>query len=125
MRREFQFFIFAVATLFMYSCKTEVKESPAELLKVDVASIEKQHSVVVYGSMDCDHCLAFKSQLDSVGLTYEFKDVMKTKALENELMAKVKEFNFTEYINLPVILIDNKYFLVAPTIDKVTDLIVK
>lgn len=84
-------------------------------------SSPKADKFLIYGSTECDHCLAFKAQMDSAGLAYEFKDVNGNQELVDEMMAQVKAYHFTEYINLPVVIVNDQHFLSAPSFEQVIE----
>ncbi len=80
---------------------------------------EKQSKVIIiYGSDTCDHCVDFKAQLDSVGLTYDFRDVEVNYNFTNEMLNKVQAARITGRINYPVVDIEGK-ILVAPALGEV------
>jgi len=85
------------------------------------SSIKQTKEIIVYGSNNCDHCVDFKAQLDSVGLTYDFRDVEFDDAMNNELYRKVQEAKITGRINYPVIDIEGK-IMVTPTLREVIGL---
>lgn len=114
MKKNKLFIGFIFVALIYFGCKPSEIENKT---LTEVAPTQKQ--MVIYGSSECDHCIEFISKMDSMGLMYEFKDVNGNQILTQELYAKIKEFNFTEYINLPVVIIDNTHFLVGPNPDTI------
>ena len=85
------------------------------------SSIKQTKEIIVYGSNNCDHCVDFKAQLDSIGFAYDFRDVEFDDAMNNELYRKVQEANIMGRINYPVIDIEGK-IMVAPTLNEVIGL---
>ncbi len=41
--------------------------------------------MIIYGTQDCSNCISAKEELDSLGITYEFLDLAKTKNLKEFL----------------------------------------
>ena len=85
----------------------------------------KKSSIVIYGSSECDHCTIFMGQMDSVGYSYVFKDVNNNQAMVDEMMAEVKAYNYKEYINLPVVIVNEQHFFSGPKIEEVIQVISK
>ena len=85
------------------------------------SGINQTKDILVYGSDNCDHCVDFKAELDSVGFTYGFKDVEFSEALTNEMIHKVRAAGIMGQINYPVIDVEGK-ILVAPELIKVIEL---
>ena len=75
----------------------------------------------LHGSNNCDHCVDFKAQLDSVGFTYDFRDVEFNDAVANEMYNKVQAAKIQGRINYPVIDVDGK-IMVAPSLSEVLGL---
>ena len=73
--------------------------------------------ITIYGSENCDHCIDFRKQVDSLGIAYIFKDVEADEALFNELSMKIQQANYGGYVSFPVIDIDNKIY-VKPEFDQ-------
>lgn len=84
-------------------------------------SIKQTKEIIVYGSNNCDHCVDFKAQLDSVGFTYDFRDVEFDDAMANEMYHKVQAAKIQGRINYPVIDVDGK-IMVAPSLSDVIGL---
>jgi glutaredoxin len=85
------------------------------------SSIKQTKEIIVYGSNNCDHCVDFKAQLDSIGFSYDFRDVEFDEAMNNELYRKVRAARIMTRINYPVIDIEGK-ILVAPSLGEVIGL---
>ncbi|MCB0645524.1 MAG: hypothetical protein KDC49_02605 [Saprospiraceae bacterium] len=83
----------------------------------------KKPDIVIYGSSECDHCTIFMGQMDSVGYTYVFKDVNNNQPMVDEMMAEVKAYNYKEYINLPVVIVNKEHFFSGPEIGEVVQAI--
>ncbi len=83
--------------------------------------IKQTKEIIVYGSNNCDHCVDFKAQLDSMGLTYDFRDVEFDDAMNNELYHKVQAARIRGRINYPVVDIEGK-IMVAPSLSEVLGL---
>ena len=85
------------------------------------SSVKQTKDIIVYGSNNCDHCVDFKAQLDSVGFTYDFRDVEFNDAVANEMYNKVQAAKIQGRINYPVIDVDGK-IMVAPSLSEVLGL---
>jgi len=77
--------------------------------------------IIVYGSNNCDHCLDFKAQLDSIGFSYDFRDVEFNDAMNREMYYKVQRARIVGRINYPVIDVEGK-IMVAPKLSEVIGL---
>jgi glutaredoxin len=77
--------------------------------------------IIVYGSDNCHHCVEFKAQLDSVGFTYNFRDVEFNPMMNNEMVSKVRASGVQGGIKYPVIDIEGN-ILIAPELQAVLDL---
>jgi len=80
----------------------------------------KQKQIIVYGSMDCDHCLTFIRKLDSRGIEYEFRDVDESDTYFLELRQKIASINYTGYVQFPVLDIEGS-ILVNPDFKEALD----
>lgn len=85
------------------------------------SSIKQTKEIIVYGSNNCDHCVDFKAQLDSVGFAYDFRDVEFDDTMNNELYRKIQAAKIQGRINYPVIDVDGK-IMVAPSLSDVIGL---
>lgn len=95
-----------------FSCETKKKsiDTTGNL----TPKVEK--TIIIYGSESCDHCLIFRQKIDSLNIKYDFRDAEANEKYYNELMFKIQQANFKEYISFPVIDIDGK-LLVRPELD--------
>ena len=82
---------------------------------------EQTKKIIVYGSDNCHHCVDFKAQLDSVGFTYDFRDVEFNEMMNNEMVSKVRASGVQGGFKYPVIDIEGN-ILVAPELQEVLDL---
>ncbi len=82
----------------------------------------KQDKLIVYGSLDCPHCVVFTESLDSAGIKYIFCEVDKDKALFNEMYQKIQKIKYLGNVSYPVIDINGKV-LVNPEFNEIVDLI--
>ena len=78
-----------------------------------------QKSIVVYGSLQCPHCVNFKAKLDSIGLEYTFHDVDVSDQYALEMVARVKASGHTEGFSIPVVIVNDQELFIAPHISKV------
>ena len=76
-------------------------------------------SIIVYGSLQCPHCVNFKAKLDSIGLEYTFYDVDVSDQYALEMVARVKASGHTEGISIPVVVVNDQQLFIAPHISKV------
>jgi len=83
---------------------------------------EKQKPILVYGSMECSHCVDFKDKLDSAGLEYTFYDVEKDQSKGDEMLLKVQRTGYQGYIKFPVIEVDG-VIRVAPSFASVEQIL--
>jgi hypothetical protein len=81
---------------------------------------EKDAPMIVYGSPDCIHCMHFISELDSAGLTYDFRAVTEDTAMFNEMMRKIRSAEIKGYISYPVVDIHGK-ILVRPSMKELME----
>lgn len=85
-------------------------------------SIAQSKEIIVYGSNTCDHCIDFKAKLDSVGFTYEFRDVDVNQGYTNDLITKIQMAGIVGQINYPVVDIEGT-ILVTPSLNEVMNLV--
>ena len=83
------------------------KETPEEESKLR----GPQKKVIVYGSMECNHCHEFRRKLESKGITYEFRDVDENDEHFIELQNLIKSINYKGYVSYPVIDIEGAVFV--------------
>lgn len=87
----------------IYSCHSKNQETAAN---------DQQKHIIVYGSNTCPHCINFKAKLDSVGLTYTFKDVYaENENNDAEMLEKLQQAGFNRYVKLPVVDIEGKIMM--------------
>ncbi len=68
----------------------------------------KPRDVVIYGSMTCDHCIDFMKKADSLSVKYTFKDVETNTQYYNELVKKIEDAKFQDYVSFPVVEVDGR-----------------
>lgn len=78
--------------------------------------LAKDKKIIVYGSENCEHCIAFRKKVDSVAVKYEFKDAEANEKYYRELLFKIQQANYKGYVAFPVVEIDGKLY-VRPTFD--------
>ncbi len=71
--------------------------------------VEKK--ITLFGSENCDHCIAFRKKMDSVNIKYEFKDAEAHEKYYQELLLKIQQANFKGYVSFPVLEVDNKIYV--------------
>jgi len=91
-----------ILLIFLVFFTVQCGKSPKE----STAQDKKTHDVVIYGSMTCDHCIAFLKKADSLSVKYAFKDVETNTEYYNELVKKIQDANFPDYVSFPVIEVD-------------------
>lgn len=67
--------------------------------------------ITIYGSENCDHCIEFREKLDSLNLTYAFKDAEANEKFYQELLLKIQQANFKGYVSFPVLEINDKIYV--------------
>lgn len=70
-----------------------------------------QKNIIVYGSMECNHCHEFRRKLESKGISYEFRDVDENDAYFIELQNLIRSINYKGYVSYPVIDIEGEVFV--------------
>jgi len=70
-----------------------------------------QKTIIVYGSMECNHCHEFRRKLESKGIIYEFRDVDKNDAYYMEMQKLILSINYNGYVRYPVIDIEGEVFV--------------
>jgi len=118
-KRPIQIILLIVSVILFYRCsdtnKTQNETNAQKSAKItqDEKQRGPQKMIIVYGSMHCDHCLAFRRKLDSRGLEYTFNDVDNSDELFKEMQVKIQSINYTGYVNFPIVDIGGK-ILVNP-----------
>ena len=67
--------------------------------------------ITIFGSENCDHCIEFRDKMDSLNLTYEFKDAEANEKFYNELLLKIQQANYKGYVSFPVLEINDKIYV--------------
>lgn len=113
-------FIILIIAFFFNNCENKRKsiDTSANITPV----VEKK--VTIYGSENCDHCIEFRQQMDSIKFKYEFKDAEANEKNYQELLLKIQQANFKGYVSFPVIDIDGKIF-VRPDFSEIQKLLAK
>lgn len=110
-------YLFYIASLFLLmTCvegKREKQESGAASGAIENKSKERspQKNIIVYGSMECNHCHEFRRKLESKGISYEFRDVDENDAYFIELQNLIRSVNYKGYVNYPVIDIEGEVYV--------------
>jgi glutaredoxin len=84
------------------------------------SGINQTKEIIVYGSDNCNHCVNFKVKLDSVGFSYDFRDVEFNEIMNNEMVRKVRASGVQGGFKYPVVDIEGT-ILIAPEIQTVLD----
>ncbi len=74
-------------------------------------SLKVQKEVIIYGSVNCDHCNTFRKAMDDAKFKYEFKDAEASEQVYQELLRKVQEANYIGYIAFPVLDIEGELYV--------------
>ncbi len=82
---------------------------------------KQTRSIIVYGSDNCHHCVEFKVKLDSLGFTYDFRDVEFNQMMNDEMVSKVRASGEMGGFKYPVVDIEGD-ILIAPEIQAVLDI---
>jgi glutaredoxin len=110
-------YLFIIAGIFLLiACsesKREKQESGNASGEIENKSKSKgqQKKIIVYGSMECNHCHEFRRKLESKGISYEFRDVDENDAYFIELQNLIRSINFKGYVSYPVINIEGEVFV--------------
>ena len=70
--------------------------------------VAAQKEMLIYGSDECDHCIAFKKKMDSLNISYTFYDVQVDQSKADEMLRKLEEVKFMGYIAFPVVDVEGK-----------------
>ncbi len=100
----------------LIQCSSAPKNIPAN---EQIITQVIQKSIVVYGSLQCHHCINFKSKLDSIGLEYTFHDIDISDKYALEMVEIVKASGRTQGFSIPVVVVNDKEIFIAPHISKV------
>lgn len=118
-KKPIQVLILILSMFFFYECSNNKDtRNDSDIQRSNTAESNEtqrgpQKSIIVYGSMHCDHCLAFRRKLDAKGLEYKFNDVDNSDPLFKEMQAKIQSINYTGYVEFPIVDIGGK-ILVNP-----------
>jgi len=110
-------YLFYIASLFLLiACtesKREKKESGNKTGEIENKSKPRgpQKKIIVYGSMECNHCHEFRRKLESKGISYEFRDVDNNDVYFIELQDLIRSINYKGYVNYPVIDIEGEVYV--------------
>jgi len=107
--------ISAACLIALQGCMIDGKDKQTEASKTEA---KDQKSILVYGNVECSHCVEFRDKLDSAGLDYTFYDVEQDQSKADEMLVKVQQTGFQGYIRLPVVEV-NGVVRVAPSFDSV------
>ena len=103
------------------SCESKVKKAIDTSKNI---TPKMEHDITIYGSENCDHCIAFRKSIDSVSVKYVFKDVEANEQYYNELVQKIQQAQYSSYVSFPVLDIDGKLY-VRPKFDEFMKVIEK
>lgn len=81
-------------------CMIDGKDKQAD---ATASAGDEQKTILIYGSVECSHCVEFRDKLDSAGLEYTFYDVEKDQSKGEEMMLKVQKTGFQGYVRFPVV----------------------
>lgn len=99
--------VLVITILLLASCESKKK-------RIDTSgniTPKVTHSVIIYGSENCDHCIEFRQKMDSARLAYEFKDAEASDRNYQELLLKIQQANFKGYVSFPVLDIDGDIYV--------------
>lgn len=91
------------------------------LIACQNSGVKQTKDIIVYGSDNCDHCVDFKTQLDSIGYNFEFKDVEFNEFLRQEMIGKVRSSGVPGGFQYPVIDVEGT-ILIAPELEALLEL---
>jgi len=110
-------YLFFIIGLFLLITCAESKREKQESETTSVTIDDKtrpggtQKKVIVYGSMECNHCHEFRRKLESKGISYEFRDVAENDAYYLEMQKLILSINYQGYIRYPVLDIEGEIFV--------------
>jgi len=97
----------------------------SQTLSTILISILLQSGIIVYGSDSCNHCLDFKSSLDSAGIKYVFYDIDLDFEKEKEMVEKLKSYKINGNIQIPVVEVNDSKLLIGADFKELYDAIHK
>ena len=111
-----KYLFFTIGLFLIISCengKREKKEPVKSNNEIENKTKPRgqQRNIIVYGSMECNHCHEFRRKLESKGITYEFRDVDEIDAYFIELQNLIKSVNYKGYVSYPVIRIEGEVYV--------------
>lgn len=109
--------VLALLALLFTFCN-ESKEQASNKKEESASAGRTQKEMIVYGSNECEHCITFKRQMDSLNIRYTFYDVQVDQSKADEMLKKLERVNFIGYISFPVVDIEGN-IMVAPELKKV------
>jgi glutaredoxin len=110
-------YLFIIAGVFLlFACsesKREKQESENASGEIENKSKPSgpQKKIIVYGSMECNHCHDFRRKLESKGISYEFRDVDENDAYFIQLQNLIRSINYQGYVSYPVIDIEGEIYV--------------
>jgi len=72
---------------------------------------EVAKEITIFGSENCDHCIAFREKMDSLNITYEFKDAEANEKFYKELMFKIQQANSKGNVSFPVLEVNDEIYV--------------
>ena len=97
-----------IAMVFLiFSCENKKKS-------IDTSGNTNMHvqkEVIMYGSVNCDHCIVFRKAMDEAHFTYEFRDAEASEEVYQELLLKIQQANFKGYVSFPVLDIEGQIYV--------------
>ncbi len=117
--RNFQIIatISLILVLFQF-CSSKKKNVDTDVISKSNVAQEKtpnslKHTIIIYGSKTCPHCVDFLKKMEDRHIPFIFKDVDEDKSNFDEMYQKIKAIKYAGYINYPVLDVDGK-ILVRP-----------
>ncbi len=77
-------------------------------------SDKSSKELIVYGSNNCEHCVAFDQKLDSAGVVYTFRDIDENNIYFLEVQRKIKSINYQGFVKFPVLDIEGEIHVNPP-----------
>ena len=114
MKKILPILIIALAFTFCNGNKEQARNTE-ETAAQNTAS---QKEMLIYGSNECEHCIAFKKKMDSLDIKYTFYDVQVDQSKADEMLRKLEEVKFMGYIAFPVVDVEGDV-MVSPELKKV------
>jgi len=103
----FKYIFFLLILMVLFSC--EVKRKSIDTSGNITPELVKM--ITVYGSESCEHCIEFRSKMDSAHIKYEFKDAEANEKYFSELILKMQTANIKEYVAFPVVEVDDQIYV--------------